>query len=59
MVVWEHNLVEDRVGFNSAPVHKASSIKKWFAQLVVEELDWLAPSPDLNNIPPYTKVGPH
>ena len=35
---------------DNAPVHKASSIKKWFAEISVEELDWPAQSPDLNPI---------
>ena len=26
----------------NAPVHKARSIKKWFVEIVVEELDWPA-----------------
>jgi len=32
------------------PVHKASSIKTWMSEFVVEELDWPAQSPDLNII---------
>ncbi len=35
---------------DSAPVHKARSIKKWFSQFGLEELDWPAQSPDLNLI---------
>ncbi len=31
-----------------APVHKASSIKKWFSQSAVEEPDCSAQSPELN-----------
>ena len=31
-------------------MHKARSIQKWFAKIVVEELDWPAQSPDLNPI---------
>jgi hypothetical protein len=27
---------------DNAPVHKARSIEKWFAEISVEELDWLA-----------------
>lgn len=30
-----------------APVHKARSIKAWLGEFGVEELDWLADSPDL------------
>ena len=33
-----------------ASVHKARSIQKWFVEISVEELDWLAQSPDLNPI---------
>ena len=32
---------------DNAPVHKARSLKKWFAEISVEELDWPAQSPDL------------
>ena len=32
------------------PLHKASSIHKWFVKIGVEELDWPAQSPDLNPI---------
>ena len=35
---------------DSAPVHKARSIQKWFVDVGVEELDWPAQSPDLNPI---------
>ena len=35
---------------NNAPVYKARSIQKWFVEISVEELDWLAQSPDLNLI---------
>ena len=33
-----------------APVHKARSIKMWFDDFGVEELDWPAQNPDLNPI---------
>lgn len=33
-----------------APVHKGRSIKAWLNEPGVEELDWLAQSPDLNPI---------
>jgi hypothetical protein len=36
--------------FQHAPKHKVRSIKKWFVEIVVEELDWPAQSPDLNPI---------
>ena len=35
---------------DNAPVHKARSIQKLFVEIVVEELDWPAQSPDLNSI---------
>ena len=35
---------------DNACVHKARSIQKWFAEIIVEELDWPAQSPDLNPI---------
>ena len=35
---------------DDAPVHKARSIQKLFNEISVEELDWPAPSPDLNPI---------
>ena len=35
---------------DSAPVHKARTIKTWFDEFGVEELDWPAQSPDLNPI---------
>ena len=35
---------------NNAPMHKVRSIKKWFVEIGVEELDWPAQSPDLNPI---------
>lgn len=35
---------------DGVPVHKVSSIKKWFSQFGVEELDWPAQSPDLKPI---------
>ena len=35
---------------DSALVHKASSILKWFIEMGMEELDWPAQSPDLNPI---------
>ncbi len=35
---------------DNAPVHKARSIKKWFSQFGVKELDCHAWSPDLNPI---------
>ena len=31
---------------DNAPVHKARSIQKWFAEISAEELDWPAQSPD-------------
>jgi hypothetical protein len=31
-------------------VYKERSIKKWFVEIGVEELDWPAQSPDLNAI---------
>ena len=34
---------------DNAPVHKATSIQKWFVEIGVE-LDWPAQSPDLNSI---------
>jgi hypothetical protein len=33
---------------NNGPMHKERSIKKWFVEIGVEELDWPAQSPDLN-----------
>ena len=33
-----------------APVHKARSIKTWMREFGVDELDWPAQSPDLNQI---------
>ena len=35
---------------DNGPVHKVSSIQKCFVEIGVEELDWLAQSPDLNPI---------
>ncbi|MCI4388350.1 hypothetical protein PGIGA_G00084720 [Pangasianodon gigas] len=35
---------------DNAPMHKASSVKTWFAKVGVEELHWPAQSPDLNPI---------
>ena len=35
---------------NNAPVHKARSIQKLIVEIVMEELDWPAQSPDLNTI---------
>ena len=35
---------------DNAPVHKVSSIQKWFVDISVEEIDWPAQSPDLNRI---------
>ena len=35
---------------DTAPVHKARSIQKWFVEINVEELDWPAQSPELNPI---------
>jgi hypothetical protein len=32
----------------NAPVYKARCIQKWFVEIGVEELDWLAQSPDLD-----------
>ena len=34
--------------FDYLPVHNAKSIKKWFDELCVAELQWPAQSPDLN-----------
>ena len=34
----------------NTPVHKARSIQKQFVEIGLEELDWLAQSPDLNHI---------
>ena len=31
-------------------MHKVRSVQKWFVEIVVEEFDWLAQSPDLNPI---------
>ena len=31
-------------------MHKVRSIQNWFVEIVVEELDWPAQSPDLNPI---------
>ena len=33
---------------DNAPVHKARSIQKWFVEIGVEGLDWVAQSPDLD-----------
>ena len=35
---------------DNAPVHKARSKQKWFVEIGVEKLDWLAQSPELNPI---------
>jgi hypothetical protein len=35
---------------DNAPRHKARSIQKWFVDIVVEEIDLPAQSPDLNPI---------
>ena len=35
---------------DTAPMHKARSIQKWFVEISVEELDWPAQSPELNPI---------
>ena len=35
---------------DNTPMHKARSIQKWFAEISVEKLEWLAQSPDLNPI---------
>jgi hypothetical protein len=35
---------------DNAPVHKVRSIQKGFVEISVEELDWPAPSPELNPI---------
>ena len=43
--VWPFLFQHDNI-----PVHKARSIHKWFVEIGVEELDWLAQSPDLNPI---------
>ena len=34
---------------DNAPVHKVSSIQKWFVEIGLKELDWPAQSPDLNS----------
>jgi hypothetical protein len=36
--------------YENASVRKARSIQKWFVEIVMEELDWPAQSPDLNPI---------
>ena len=36
--------------YDNAPMHKSRSIQKWLFEIVVEELDWPAQSPDLNPI---------
>jgi uncharacterized membrane protein len=35
---------------DNAPVHKGSTIQKWYVKIGVEEIDWTAQSPDLNPI---------
>ena len=35
---------------DNVPIHKVSSIQKWFVKIGVEELDWPAQSPDYNPI---------
>jgi hypothetical protein len=35
---------------DNVPVHKATSIQKWFVKIGMEELDWPAQSPDLRHI---------
>jgi hypothetical protein len=35
---------------DNAPMHKTLSIRKWFVEIAVEELDWPAQSPDVNTI---------
>ena len=35
---------------DNALVHKARSIQKWFVAISVEEHDWPAQSPDLNQV---------
>ena len=35
---------------DNALLHKSRSTQKWFIEIGVEELDWLAQSPDLNPI---------
>uniref|UniRef100_A0AAZ3QDD9 Tc1-like transposase DDE domain-containing protein n=1 Tax=Oncorhynchus tshawytscha TaxID=74940 RepID=A0AAZ3QDD9_ONCTS len=35
---------------DNAPMHKARSKQKWFVEISVEKLDWLAQSPELNPI---------
>ena len=34
---------------DNAPMHKARSVQKWFVEIVVEELEWPAKTPDLNH----------
>jgi hypothetical protein len=48
--------VEDQFGDNdclyqhdSAPHHKARSVREWFMNNKVQEMDWPAQSPDLNS----------
>jgi hypothetical protein len=42
--------VEDHFGDDSAPCHKARSVREWFVDNNVPEMDWPAQNPDLNPI---------
>jgi hypothetical protein len=42
--------VEDQFDDDSAPCHKARSVREWFVDNNVPEMDWPAQSPDLNPI---------
>ena len=44
---WEDPFLFQR---DNAPVHKARSTQKRFVEIIVEELDWPAQSPELNPI---------
>jgi hypothetical protein len=48
-------MLEDQFGdydclyqHDNAPCHKSGSVKEWFAEMNVPEMDWLAQIPDLN-----------